>query len=483
MYNYEKYKDNPKYTYVYALEDYDTYIKKLIDSEGELALDSETYCLPKYRAIAKGRGALCPHMGRMSILMLKPRSFKTVIFDLRLLEEQDYDRRPMYELLKAKRLIAFRAQFDLKFIKRHYGFIPPDVLCLNYLAKLVGNATGSKFARQTGRSLKDILRELFNVKAEGKGAEQVSDWYPRPDENDEAGLKYWFVNKLEYGVGDVAYLHRIADVLLPVVCNQMYKTDLFQEGVTDITKAGLGMNYIMELDMEAARVAAEMEYNGMGASAEVFSKMQLAIHDESTDEGSLIDVASKLCEIFKLETIPNLWGEGNIPAPNSWKILNSPTKFKHKVNEFVGIDMDSLQAAQLHRIVILLDQLDNCGEMELISDDEHELYKELETIEKGVIAQTSKAISLLLEYKKLQKLKSFNLGSKINPLTGAIHSGVDMLGAGTGRSSSSAPNNQQIPSRVQVEIELDTEGTMFKSAMNLKAMIPDWTPVEWMPLP
>jgi hypothetical protein len=432
--NYEKYKNHKEYYYVCTIEDYETEIAKLQSYDSELALDAETYTLREWQG--RGGTAFCPHTGRMSLLILKARqSLKPIIFDLIILERLGYDRRLMYNLLNTKIILAFRAQFDLKFIKRHYGFIPPNVICVNYLVKLIGNASGSKFAKVTGRSLKDVIRELFGITLSGKGAEQVTDWYPRPPLNNEASLNYWFEDKLVYGAGDVKYLHLIVDRLVPVVCNPLYKTGLIEEGTTDEYESGYGMQATFDLDMQAVRVAAELEYNGIPASKKILEQLATAIYDKNSQEGLLVDVGFRLCKIFKLQTVPCLWTEGEVPTEEAWKELNNPIKMKTHINKLAGSNLDSAQSSSLQRIVLLLEQLDKEGSIELVSDAEETAYRELELMETSEIIQTSKIIQDILLYKKLSKFLQINLSKKINPLTGHIHSGTDMLGTSTGRSS------------------------------------------------
>ena len=467
--DYSKYKNHKQYFYVYTISDYEKYTDLLLNNDSDLAADTETYVLRKY--LGKGGSAFDCHAGRISLLILKPRNHKPIIFDLILLERQDYDRTALYHVLNSKKLLFYFAQFDLKFLKKSFGKIFPDIICLNYAVRLITNATGSKFAKQTGGSLKDILRELFNIRITGKKKEQADDWYPRPELDNEAGLDYWFEHKLTYAASDTLYLHKVADELIPTICNPLYKTDLIQDGTDDLDKAGLGMQWVFDLDMEMCRIAAEMEYNGLPASKEIFDDIRLKTYNEELQEGEMVEAATNLCDVLKLPTVDCLWTDDRVPAPDSWKTINSNTKIKPLINKLIGTDLDAVQGAQLLRIVTLLDQLEEEGSFELINEAEEVAYKELQNIEKSLVAETSKAIQTLLRYKKLAKNYSMNLGKHINTCTGFIHARYHMLGTATGRSSASPV--QQVSSRTTVEIERPLDN-LFPSSARIEMLEPDW---------
>jgi DNA polymerase I-like protein with 3'-5' exonuclease and polymerase domains len=69
-----------------------------------------------------------------------------------------------------------------------------------------------------------------------------------------------------------------------------------------------------------------------------------------------------------------------------------------------------------------------------------------------------------MKYKRLEKQRSMMLSQYVNPVTGCIHSGMDQLGAATGRTSSSKPNAQQVSGRVKVLVSRPMDNLFPSSA-------------------
>jgi hypothetical protein len=447
------------------LKEPEEYLRALsyLEPEPDPACDVETHVLQKWRG--RGGSALDPHTGRISLLTLKGRGTVPHIFDILELERRDYDRRPMYEYLRSrKKLLLFQSQFDLKFLFRHYGVFLRNAWDVRLMAKLIGNATGSKYARQMGHTLADVSRDWLDVHVFGKGSEQVSDWYPRPLTQE----------KLQYAASDVMYLHDLHDMMLPVIINPLPVSPLNPNGADD-KNYGLGMARTLDLEMKMCSVAAEMEYNGLPVSAALLEDIQRAIKDEETLSGRLYEVASELCEILGLPTEPCLWTEDRIPSDAAFKTLNNPVKLKILINQHTRLNLDSSQTQLLTRLLDLLAQIEEKGEPDFVDDDEQAVYGTIANIEESVALAMSKTCSLIVEYKKLQKLYSMDLRSYVNPCTGCIHSHLDMLGAATGRSSGSNPNPQNISARTYIEIERPFND-LFPSSANYDQLLPDWNP-------
>uniref|UniRef100_A0A7C5VQ07 DNA polymerase I n=1 Tax=Fervidobacterium thailandense TaxID=1008305 RepID=A0A7C5VQ07_9BACT len=84
------------------------------------------------------------------------------------------------------------------------------------------------------------------------------------------------------------------------------------------------------------------------------------------------------------------------------------------------------------------------------------------------LAQDHEIARLILEYRKIQKLKSTyvdTIPTMINPVTNRVHASFNQTGTATGRLSSSEPNLQNLPSRTE-------EGREIRNAV--KPQKPDW---------
>jgi len=463
-----------EFVYVTERDEYCLFVDHL-ESFEELAGDSETYTLPQYRHL-KGASALDPHTGRISVLTLQGRDDVPIVFDILLLERNGYNPQLMHDLLVSrKKLIFHNAQFDGKFLKRHYGIVPSNLWCTRLMAKLITNATGSKYGKLCGHTLADLCRDYLGINLVGKGAEQTTDWYARPDftNRESEGYKYWVFDKLKYAANDVKYLFDLHDLFLKVIYDPLPYSPILADGVEG--SHGLGMSATLPLEMKMAVVAAEMEYNGLPASREIFDQIQKSIQDPSTGEGALTTVASKLCVKFGLDTEPSFWGDTKLPTQRSYKALNNPQILKELINKQVGLELDNSQTQVLERFIDLTEEIAKEGATEFVDQDEEELYRQILDYSECEAVQASELAKLVIEYKQLRKLYSMDLRSHINPLTGCIHSRLDVLGAATGRSSSSGPNLQNVSARTYVEIERERE-KLFPSSANYESLIPDWVP-------
>src|ERR1700744_1336387 len=102
------------------------------------------------------------------------------------------------------------ARFDIAMFRQYLGVETRPVYCTKIASKLVRTYTDK-------HGLKDLVRELLNVDLSKE--QQSSDW----------GAPELSEKQLAYAANDVAYLHRLKEVL---------DTMLAREGRTDIAKAG-----------------------------------------------------------------------------------------------------------------------------------------------------------------------------------------------------------------------------------------------------
>lgn len=422
-----------------------------LESQPRLAADCETYTLPKWNhRVAKGRqgSALDPHTGRVSILGAQGDTGRPVIFDILALEAQGCDLTPLRDLLVSREyVVGMNFKFDIKFLRQHLGIFLENGRCILSLAKLISNATGSKAGLARGHSLEDLSRDYLNVFITGKGKEQITSWFPRP----------LSTGKIQYMLGDIRHLLPLHDLFMRVLCDPLPTV----RTIGTSQRHGFGMKRVVDLEMEFLVCTAEMEFNGLPASAEVFADIQAATI------ARVEELAVKLCHAFDLETAPaDLWEDGEVATERSRKWLNNPQKLLELIKKAVGLQrLTDVQAAKLQRMLELIEDLSKSGDVEFISDDEADMFSELKELEHSILLQTSQLMQDVLEYKRLQKQKGMDLGKFINPVTGRIHGNLAPVGAATGRTSSANPNMQNVSARTKLIIERPLDA-LFPSSAN-----------------
>jgi ribonuclease D len=109
---------------------------------------------------------------------------------------------------KVTKLFHF-ARFDVAMFQQYLGVVTAPIYCTKIASKLVRTYTDK-------HGLKDIVRELLNVDLSKE--QQSSDW----------GAPELSEKQLAYAANDVAYLHRLKDVL---------DTMLAREGRTALARA------------------------------------------------------------------------------------------------------------------------------------------------------------------------------------------------------------------------------------------------------
>ena len=449
------------FIYCDTIETYKKECTRLKNYE-DLACDTETYIKREY--LEKGLGdARDPHTASISLLTLYERNGTPVIFDILVLERLGYDPETLIELLKTRKSILYaNAKFDVKHIYSHFGVMLRNSNCVRVYAKLIHNATGSKFGRALGAGLADLCRDYLNVNITGKGVEQIQDWYVRPtakEENDQYVDNYW-LKKLEYAAADVKYLFQLKDMMLPTIINPLPKTVLISEGGSK-PPYGLGMKETLELEEKFIAVAARMEYKGLPVDTTILEAIDRGIYDSLSETGVLLEASSYLVKEFNLGYNPSLWSDYLIPHPESFKALNNPVKLKTLINTRIGTSLTNVQASVVERMIDVIDMLSTYnnsseeqvhGNFEFINETEEELFRELLTLDNSELMTSCKLAKVLVTYKRFEKLRGMNL-LKYVAVDGRIHPSYDQLGAATGRTSSSNPNGQNISGRLKVTIE------------------------------
>lgn len=103
-----------------------------------------------------------------------------------------FDLSPIWKALRKRELILHGADYDLRLLRRHYGFIPHQVFDTMLAGRLIGC---------TAFGLQDLARQFLGVELE-KGS-QTANWARRP-----------LTPRMEdYARSDTAHLHELATLL------------------------------------------------------------------------------------------------------------------------------------------------------------------------------------------------------------------------------------------------------------------------------
>lgn len=428
----------------------------------DLATDLEASVRKEWRS--KGVSALNIQVSRIEIISISVRDQEEVyLIDYRILKDK-YGLNNLIDLFRNKVLIGANIKYDLKLLYQECGvwFEARDIILMS---RLIGNATGSKFAKAHGHGLGDLCRDWLNVHLEGKGNNlQGSDW-GLPISERTLDNSFWR-DKLAYAARDTAYIFPIYDQMLPVLINPLPRTDLIPNGTNDSESFGLGMEEKLDEENEIISIIASMEYTGIPASNRILTKLQKAI------ETRLEELAYELAIEFGLptDTAMDFFSEELFATEKAKKTLNNPTELLNLIKENLEIHkIDNTQTSVLERTLEIIDkvyaerhsdddQLKTKAEsVEIVSEEEGELYQQMENLEESMIMKNSPLLRKIVEYRRLKKLEGMDLRKHINPATGYIHSSINQIGTATARISSSNPNVLQISARSQVEIEIEVE--------------------------
>lgn len=422
----------------------------VLRASDSLACDTETYALQKYGT--KG-SALDPHTGRISLLICKGRDTLPVVFDIITLQHYGVDLEALYKLLQAKDYLLFHnAKFDLKFFLSTFGWMPENVHDTLILAKLLGNATGSKASTFLGCGYADLCRDFLNIEVTGKKDQRESTWYigvkERTLDNE------WWLEKLTYAANDVMHLFPLEDLLYDAVTGPIPTAEMVEAEAPP--QWGLGMQRVLDREYKYIPLLAEREYEGLPVSKEMMELIQRQAQEE------LMQLACDLSVAFDLDKPLADW-EGKLgPHPNALKTLRSSHGLKHCIQKALRCEViDNVQASVLERLVEIIDALSITQDEEseggsdiFIDADEEALYHELTEIEESVLLEVSPILKKVLNFKKLSKQASMNLTKFINPATKRIHANISQIGTATGRVACQRPNLQQVTNRINLNITI-----------------------------
>ena len=413
---------------------------EFLDQETELGVDLEASVRDEWRE--RRVSALNIQASQIEITSIATRDGSVYVIDHRILREV-YNLEPdLLSLFRNKILIGASIKYDLKLLYQTYGewFEARDIIVLS---RLIGNATGSKFAKVHGHSLKDLCRDWLNIRLEGKGGDlQGSDWgIPVCDRS--LDNPFWY-RKLEYAARDTTYLFPIYDQMVPVIVNPLPKTDLILHGTDDPEEFGLGMEEAFYEENETIKVTASMEYNGVPASKKILNSLHQSIVEQL--ESLAYDLALEFD--LPIDTSPDLFSNKKVATEKAKETLNNPNKLLSIIKNNLKIhNLSNTQTSVLERTLEIMDKVyaerysgDEESEtiaeaIEIVDDDERELYKQLENQEKSMILESSPILKKIVEYRRLMKLEGMDLRKHINPVTNRIHANLNQNGTATNRFS------------------------------------------------
>lgn len=407
----------------------------------ELALDTETYVVKELKG--KVPKALDPHTSNVSLMALKSAPAEpTLVFDFLALENEPGFKDAMLTLLSTRKyLLAQNASFDCKFLKKHFGVLLTNWWCTRVASQLISNALGGRFYQAAGgNSLKAMCLNWLDVKLGGKKAEQIEDWIARPVTPE----------KIKYAAEDVAYLHKIKELLLPILLNPRPDHTYLDNRIKDW---GLGMQEVLDLEMSFVPVEAEMEYNGLPFNIQLNNLYQNRIHDKRSKTGKLYEIAAEIAPIFGYKTLVDFTTGEETVNDDVLKDLRSSQKLKLRLSKHV-MDIPNTERSIIERLLELHELLEAGEKNPFFSDEEYETYRDLATIEESALKQQRTLLSLITQFKGLAKQASMNIAKYMNVVTGRVHPNYNSLGARTGRTSSSSPNGQNINSRTKIDLFL-----------------------------
>lgn len=409
--------------YISSIDDYNQTINYLKQNESELAIDIETYVLPKYKGLVKE--AFNPHDSGISTLQLKGRGLdKSVyILDIIVLDNLGYDSSLLIDLLDTRDcLLVHNASFEAKFFLKYFKTYFKNLWCTRVAAQLIANAFSSKYIRSSSsNSLDMVCKDYLNIDIQGKGSTQIQDWYARPITTE----------KLNYAATDVLYLFDLKDIFESVLYAPSPDPLL---NIPNDNNWGLDMKEIVEMEMRFINVEAQCEFNGLPVNPLAISTFESTLGTKESNNGELQKVAGELCPLINLSIQPSIdpTVHYNIPTKDAIQALNSSQQLVPIINKYIG-HTKTAEGNVVRRILTLLEQIKETGNPEFYSPEEELDYKEFEQLIESEVINRHKIASLLVRYKMLFKLSSMKLSRFVHFLTKRIHYSFNSLGASTGR--------------------------------------------------
>lgn len=443
-----------------ATTDYLSVLDKL-SSFKTISLDIETY-VPLESKGHIATDALNPHTSNISLVAIKPSvNQTTIIFDWLALENEPEFKTRFTQFLETRdHIVVHNASFEAKFFKKHLGVLLFNYWCTRVASQLIGNGLGGRFYQQIGGySYKSLCFNFLDVNLEGKGSEQIDDWYTRPVS----------FEKLQYVYYDVEYLFPLKELFEGVLLKPTPNFKYYKKPYPDW---GFDCAELLDLEMQYISCSAETEYNGLPFNETINSELQNNIYNKSTNSGYIVELATELADYFGYKKEIDLITGKEIVGKEIISALRSSVNLVVKLNEKFGDNtFKNAESAAIVRLIELYELLSKGETDPYYCDDERELYAGIVSAENQSNFTILKTLSL---FKKFTKQADMNLLKYRNSVTRRIHPSFNSLGARTGRTTCSNPNIQNVNSRTSLEIKIKKENVInyFNNLLKQSKSIP-----------
>jgi hypothetical protein len=369
-----------------------------------LAIDTESY--PLIEEYGDKACALDCHTSRVRLISIYCEGIVPTVIDC-----QKVDAVPLLLLLKKKFVcIAHNALHDINALRSSFG-IELSIKCTLVALCTLSVSTGWKASLMRGKGLKDMARDFFSIHLKKELA--TSDW----------ANPYLSKDQLAYSAIDVSCPKSSSVKSILIEAYTIIKNTCDTE---------LGESFAFDLDQDMVPILADMAYEGLPMKKDLIS---LSIE---TIEPLIKNSMKELCNSLSIpieERVTFVNGSFNkvlhIP-PASSKLLNNSRELVKILGEATrksGIPLSDVQSDTLLNFI---------KELEKVEDEEDEEEDSEGSIKDHSLSEDIALVRLLLDYKKFSKMKSEleKYISNLNPVTGNLHSGTNVIGTSTGRMSS-----------------------------------------------
>jgi len=359
-----------------------------------VGIDFETYIKEEYKLVSSG---LDPYCNRVRLLSINWGP-NPIVIDLHTVDIREL----LLLLSDSSRFIvwAHNAAFEIRQIKHHYNLELTNIYCSMVLFNTLYVAVGWRQGKSIGAGLADIMRHFASIEVDKEL--QLSDW-SSPILSKE---------QIRYSALDVS--NQWLDLITSV------KDSLIND---------YDMKYAFNLDQEAMRILAIVEYTGFVIETNKMSGFITELEQLSNDTKiALAKMLDQPLSVDLKEDEEGVLQQHLSVSPIVTKLFNNPKKLASLINSKYKVNLSALNAVIMKEFLASEDEEED--------EDEDDL-----TIDNITNKQEAKeVINTLITYKRQEKLitEISKYKSIVNPITGALHATTNPVGAGTGRMSSAS---------------------------------------------